>query len=89
MEVTKMWRDKYNEWKNNHDFTKYKNRDEIDEVIVNKLSTMSDEMETMLDEMKNQFTSDNSESMTCCFCCRHKYTHLSLTVCPKCNRTIK
>jgi len=48
-----MWRDEYNEWKNNHDFTKYKNRDEIDEVIVNKLANM-------LDEMEKQFTSHNS-----------------------------
>ena len=49
-----MWREKYNIWKNNHDFKKYKTRDEIDEVIVNQLSKMLDEMENKLETLAQQ-----------------------------------
>ena len=34
-------------------------------------------------------TSHNSKSMPCCACCNYKYEHLTLSVCPKCNRVIE
>jgi len=53
-----MWREKYNIWKNNHDFKKYRTRDEIDEVIVNQLSKMLDEMENKLETLAQQTHQD-------------------------------
>ena len=53
-----MWRDEYNEWKKQHDFKVYKTRDKIDEVIVDKLATM-------LDDMEQKLTSDNSDHAKC------------------------
>jgi len=44
----KRWKEKYNEWRNNHDFTVYENRDKIDDAIVKKLESLLDEQEKNL-----------------------------------------
>jgi len=53
------WQDEYNEFKRSHDWTQYKTRNQIDEVIVKKLSEMLNKQESLIKQLQN--TSSNSD----------------------------
>jgi len=56
------WKDEYNKWKFKHDFSVYKTRSDIDEVIVSKMAELLDEQEKIISNLQ---TIHNSEYIPC------------------------
>lgn len=42
------WKTKYNEWKASHDWDQYKDRDSIEQAIVDKLEELLNEQEDII-----------------------------------------